>query len=103
MRTNLQVPFADKDQAKKLGARWDAARKVWYVENKTDMAPFSRWAPSPHGQSGVGEQPPKNISGNKFQAAGKVIVGSDYCVPARICQCLPWDVCDKCQVTALAN
>ncbi|WP_428825361.1 DUF5710 domain-containing protein [Azonexus sp. IMCC34842] len=103
MRTNLQVPFADKDQAKKLGARWDAARKVWYVENKTDMAPFSRWAPSPHVHSGAGEQPPKSPPGNKLQAAGKVIVGSDYVVPTRICQCLPWDVCDKCQATALSN
>jgi hypothetical protein len=100
---NLQVPFADKDQAKKLGARWDAARKVWYVENKTDMAPFSRWAPNSHVQSGGGEQAPKGISGNKLQAAGKVIVGSDYVAPTRICQCLPWDVCDKCQSTALSN
>jgi hypothetical protein len=42
MRTNLQVPFAEKDDAKKLGARWDAARKIWYVENKDDMTPFAR-------------------------------------------------------------
>jgi hypothetical protein len=30
MRHDLKVPFADKDAAKKLGARWDAARKIWY-------------------------------------------------------------------------
>ena len=51
MRVNLKVPFAEKDEAKKLGARWDAARKIWYVENKPDMAPFARWAPSPHDNS----------------------------------------------------
>ena len=25
MRTNLKVPYAEKDEAKKRGARWDAA------------------------------------------------------------------------------
>lgn len=43
MRTNLKVPFAEKDEAKKLGARWDATRKLWYVEDKEDMSPFARW------------------------------------------------------------
>lgn len=28
MRTNLKVPFAEKDEAKKLGARWDAAENL---------------------------------------------------------------------------
>ena len=36
MRLNLKVPYAEKDQAKKLGARWDAGRKLWYVEGKAD-------------------------------------------------------------------
>ena len=54
MRTNLKVPFAEKDEAKKLGARWDAARKIWYVEDKLDMAPFSRWSPTPQQTDGDG-------------------------------------------------
>ena len=33
MRTDLKVPYAEKDQARKRGARWDAAKKVWFVEN----------------------------------------------------------------------
>jgi hypothetical protein len=28
---DLQVPFADKEAAKRLGARWDANLKVCYV------------------------------------------------------------------------
>jgi len=47
MRTNLNVPFHEKDQAKKLGARWDSAQKTWYVENVENIAKFMRWMP-PH-------------------------------------------------------
>ena len=40
----LNVPFAEKDEAKRLGARWDPARKKWYVPNGVDADQFSRWA-----------------------------------------------------------
>ena len=30
-RFYLTVPFAQKDEAKGLGAKWDPARKLWYV------------------------------------------------------------------------
>lgn len=30
-RINLQVPFNEKDAAKRLGARWDGDGKIWYV------------------------------------------------------------------------
>lgn len=39
----LNVPYAEKDEAKRLGARWDATRKKWYVPNGVDTAAFSRW------------------------------------------------------------
>jgi hypothetical protein len=39
----LDVPFAQKDQAKALGARWDAARKKWYAPPGVDSAPFAQW------------------------------------------------------------
>jgi hypothetical protein len=39
----LNVPFAEKDEAKRLGARWDPARKKWYVPNGVDAEQFSRW------------------------------------------------------------
>lgn len=44
-RTNLRVPFAEKDEAKSLGARWDAAAKIWYVPPGTGVEPFERWLP----------------------------------------------------------
>ena len=45
MRTDLHVPYPEKDEAKRLGARWDPTRQVWYVENKENLEPFLRWMP----------------------------------------------------------
>jgi hypothetical protein len=45
MRINLVTPFAEKDEAKALGARWDAAIKIWYIQDVADLAPFMRWIP----------------------------------------------------------
>lgn len=44
-RVELKVPYAEKDEAKRLGARWDAGRKVWYVPTDVDAALFKKWFP----------------------------------------------------------
>ena len=103
MRTNLQVPFAEKDDAKRLGARWDAARKVWYVENKADMSPFARWLPTRNATSGIGEASLNPTPAKSRQTTGMTIVGCNYVEQPRICDCLPWEVCDKCQLSALTD
>ncbi len=43
---NLKVPFNEKDQAKSLGARWNAEAKLWYVPQGVDVAPFEKWVSS---------------------------------------------------------
>jgi DNA helicase-2/ATP-dependent DNA helicase PcrA len=43
VRTDLKVGYADKDQAKSLGARWDATRKTWYIEEGMELALFRAW------------------------------------------------------------
>ncbi|MCP1674508.1 exodeoxyribonuclease VII large subunit [Natronocella acetinitrilica] len=43
--TYLNVPFAEKDAAKALGARFDGSRKSWFVPPEIDAAAFSRWLP----------------------------------------------------------
>lgn len=43
---NLKVPFKEKDQAKSLGARWNAEAKLWYVPQGIDTAPFEKWLSS---------------------------------------------------------
>ena len=47
MRINLVVPFSEHEIAKKRGARWDPARKVWYIENveEHNLRMFLQWAP----------------------------------------------------------
>jgi len=42
-RTYLNVSFAQKDEAKALGARWDPQRRKWYVPAGLNLAPFERW------------------------------------------------------------
>ncbi len=43
MPTYLNVPFREKDEAKALGARFDGARKKWYVPDGKDAELFARW------------------------------------------------------------
>ncbi len=41
----LGVPFPEKDQAKKLGAKWDNTIRKWYIPEdfKGDDKCFDRW------------------------------------------------------------
>lgn len=36
----LNVPYIEKDKAKKLGANWNPELKKWYVKNKKDYYKF---------------------------------------------------------------
>lgn len=42
-RTYLDVPFSEKDAAKDAGARWDAARRMWYAPAGLNEQ-LQRWA-----------------------------------------------------------
>ncbi|CCG42482.1 zincin-like metallopeptidase domain-containing protein [Magnetospirillum molischianum] len=46
-RTYLAVPYAEKDQAKAAGAKWDRKAKSWYVPDGIDLAAFARWSGKP--------------------------------------------------------
>jgi hypothetical protein len=99
MRTNLLVPFAEKDAAKKLGARWDAARKVWYVEGVENLAAFSKWLPGQQTApaSAAGKSPVRSTPSGSRTAAptGEVKVGLRYFLLP--CDCLPWEGCQQCR------
>lgn len=41
VKTYLNVPYKEKNQAKKLGAKWDKDEKSWYVEGDTEK--FAKW------------------------------------------------------------
>jgi DNA helicase-2/ATP-dependent DNA helicase PcrA len=44
-RIDLRVPFEDKDIVKSLGAKWDATRKIWYLNSGVDSTQFGPWLP----------------------------------------------------------
>lgn len=42
MKIYLAVPYSEKDEAKLLGARWDAAKKLWFAPNGEKVL-INRW------------------------------------------------------------
>ena len=41
----LNVPYAEKDEAKKLGAKWNSERKQWYAPSSDLYDKFAKWMP----------------------------------------------------------
>lgn len=39
----IDVPFAEKDEAKLLGARWNPELKKWYVKERQNYYKFEKW------------------------------------------------------------
>jgi hypothetical protein len=94
MRINLVTPFAEKDAAKALGARWDAAKKCWYIVNVDDLTPFMRWIPNmdaaqDHG-SNVSVNAQTTVVKTKQLVSLKPVVEVQHCG----CQVLPWEDCE---------
>jgi hypothetical protein len=112
MRTNLKVPYAEKDEARKRGARWDAARKTWYVENVENIAQFMRWTHAylnrpanailgvtPKADSKPNAMRSHPVAVKKNQPAvrmneSRMFAGAKYFNTR--CACLPWAACDSC-------
>jgi putative DNA primase/helicase len=45
-RTYIAVPYAEKDAAKQLGAKWDRSEKSWYVPFGVELDAFAAWMPA---------------------------------------------------------
>lgn len=45
-RLYIQVPLAEKDEAKALGARWDGGVKLWWVHADKYSGGITKWAPA---------------------------------------------------------
>ncbi len=92
MRINLKVPFAQKDAAKELGARWDLVRKIWYVVDPECIEVFSDWMLDAAVESVAAQanrQGPSERSGVVTGAAGF----------KTLCDCAtpPWEHCPHSQ------
>jgi phage/plasmid primase-like uncharacterized protein len=44
-KTFLSVPYKEKDQAKKLGAKWDREAKSWYAPEGAELSALQPWLP----------------------------------------------------------
>jgi len=95
MRINLTTPFAEKDAVKALGARWDAAKKVWYIMDVADLSPFARWIPDLEGatENSTGAAIPLMKNASKVQCT-QSHVRSMIEVPHCGCDVLPWEDCE---------
>ena len=89
----LNVPFAQKDEAKALGARWDAINKKWHVSADKDMTLFAKWqaesgavksSGSMTSSSKISSPSKKTATGVKTHATVKDFVAYNGDVP-------PWD------------
>jgi exodeoxyribonuclease VII large subunit len=56
-RIDLRVPYAQKEEAKAFGARWDTENRTWYAPPNTDLEHLKRWLPE--GVLDEPKQPPK--------------------------------------------
>ena len=88
MTTFLTVPYAEKDQAKSLGARWNAEKKKWYVPDGTNLAPFHKWMAA-DGRSNDSQLKPVSM-----EEIGLTITGDNYVERAH--DCIPWMACTLC-------
>jgi hypothetical protein len=89
----LKVPYAEKDEAKALGARWNKERKLWYVAEGQDASVFKRWHTPQPAPGAVPAAPLKSAKVDTF--AAKVSIGARYIALEHACD--PLTECAQCQ------
>ncbi|MDB5919892.1 MAG: hypothetical protein JWR40_4126 [Massilia sp.] len=94
----LKVPYAEKDQAKALGARWNAERKAWYVPDGTEAAPFERWLAPGAGEVHGAD---KGRTAKVDSYVGKPTVGEHYFALEHDCN--PFSECAQCRPALVAS
>lgn len=74
-RRYLVVPYAEKDQARQLGARWDRNAKAWWIGANVDPAPFSRWIEGNNEVTAATGTDPQTAFAEALSAAGLKLPG----------------------------
>jgi len=85
----LKVPYAEKDEAKALGARWNPTRKSWYVPDGVATEPFAKWLAGGAAEADAG------APSSRDARAAKPVVGSKYVELAHACN--PFEECAECK------
>ena len=98
MRIDLKVPFSEKDAVKALGARWDSAKKVWYIKDVADLNPFLQWLPNlgaaANGATTGKSLQPTDRKTDPLNRSGGVTTSFAVAVPHCGCNVLPWEDCE---------
>lgn len=90
----LTVPYAEKDEAKALGARWNPTKRRWYVPDGVSPAAFAKW-------TGKDGEAPADAKGGRVDSyQGKTVVGANYIALEHDCN--PFETCEQC-MAALAG
>jgi hypothetical protein len=102
----LTVPYAEKDAAKALGARWNPTRRRWYVADGVATEPFANWidaasasafTSAPASAGGAARPGAKAGSGRVDSYQGKTVVGVNYVALDHDCN--PLEECPSCMQT----
>jgi hypothetical protein len=82
----LAVPYEDKEEVKRLGAKWDYETRLWWCE---ELERFSKWKEIIN--------PPKREKKKRVGAVssrpGILISRRDFSLPTCECQTPPWKTC----------
>ena len=89
----LNVPYAEKDAAKALGARWNPTRRRWYVPDGVAAEPFAKWVDGAAEASGAAARAAAR-PGRVDSYQGKTVVGANYLELAHDCN--PLEPCPVC-------
>lgn len=91
----LKVPYAEKDQAKALGARWNNERKTWYVPDDQPTAPFEQWLSGTQDGAAAGGAAGASKAKIKVDSyASAPVTGAHYLVLEHDCD--PFAACIQC-------
>jgi len=84
-RVYLTVPFAEKDEAKRHGARWDPERKRWWIDrDKIAAQPgIARWLTGDTAAPARAAPKPARVD-----------AATSFLLPACQCPTAPWDDCE---------
>jgi hypothetical protein len=96
--TFLNVPYAEKDDARALGARWNPGKKRWYVPPGVALEPFEKWLAKDGAGAGAGTDSgvsARAAGGRVDAAAAKPFIGSLYVALDHSCN--PFEPCAECE------
>jgi hypothetical protein len=91
----LKVPYAEKDKAKALGARWNAERKAWYVPDGAQAAPFEQWLTRDGAVPEIVKSASKASASKVDSYVGKPTLGAHYVELKHDCN--PFTECAQCR------